>query len=326
MRINSGKTLSQENRDKICMTGIYSLEPVLDWFPPEQRDNYERIHWCKNWTFKPYKDLDDNIVMCDTYYSTEPTIMVVLDDELFEKFKFEYDTTKVRKVTARDFDNYDEEVRYHLPIDSGGSSYNNNYFVNIDAKPSFHKKLNNIEREIIEAKQKLSWLEDNKKRLLEEMGNEDIKPKITPFAIGVPTEKELQGIGSYLRQSKEGYLLKTGTPEVKYMNRNGLVETASVNRYYAVRPILYFPKEQTRYDENNIVYNPGKENEISFTVINDGMALCDKTVGTIPFMEHGLSPEYKAQEYLYQTFLDTYGIELNGVQELCKEAEEDLDR
>ena len=318
MYINQNKPLSKENRDKVCMTGIYSLEPVRDWF--KNKDDID-IHWCKNWTFAPYENIDGQIVMYDTYYSSEPTIAVVLDDEMFEKFKFEYDTTKVRRVNPKEFYKYDEEDRYHLPIDSGGSEFNKNYFVRKGAEPSIHKRLNKICEDIDKAMRDLEYLKRDKEALIQEMGQKNIKPKITPRDIHIPTYEQLMGINSFNLKADKPYLVMidefndkdfTDKKDIPVINENGEITKAQDGHIY-LRPVIYFPEDQTKYDECHIIYNAGKGNEISFTIYNDGRALCDNLIDFDCKANTRNEWWTAAERYLNTTFLKEYGIELNGL-------------
>ena len=60
-------SLSQENIDKLCMTGVYRCDPVLSWIESWRRDT---PYHCINWTFRIYNYPEYNkIYMRDTYWS-----------------------------------------------------------------------------------------------------------------------------------------------------------------------------------------------------------------------------------------------------------------
>ena len=74
--------LSQDNIDKICMTGVYRCNPVLKWLPSYKRDN---PYHCVNWIFTPDK-YKDNYYMRDTYWSSD-RFSILLSDENFDMFE-----------------------------------------------------------------------------------------------------------------------------------------------------------------------------------------------------------------------------------------------
>lgn len=99
--------LSEENINKLCMTGIYRCDPVLSWIPSWRRDN---PYHCINWTFKVRKhDGSNKYYMYDTYWSTGDGLIVELTDENFNKFELLFDMNDVRKVSPPDFYDYNEE-------------------------------------------------------------------------------------------------------------------------------------------------------------------------------------------------------------------------
>ena len=162
-------SLSQENINKLCMTGIYHCDPVLSWIESWRRDT---PYHCINWTFKVRKyerssELD-KYYMCDTYWSTGDNLSVELTDDNFDKFEFMFDMNEVHKVSPPDFYDYNEEDRWHVALDSGGYQYSKHYYVRKGAKKNKEVLLERLNRELESLKSQVKWKEDEIAKVLVE--------------------------------------------------------------------------------------------------------------------------------------------------------------
>lgn len=158
-------SLSQENIDKLCMTGIYECEPVLSWIESWRRD---QPYHCINWNFRVRKSSKGTYYMVDTYWSGVDGLVVELTDENFDKFVLLFDMNEVEKVSKEDFYDYNEEDAWHVALDSGGYQYSRYYFVRKGAKKNKDIQLERLNRELESLKCKVRWKEDEIKRVLED--------------------------------------------------------------------------------------------------------------------------------------------------------------
>lgn len=159
-------SLSQENIDKLCMTGIYKCEPVLSWIESWRRDN---PYHCINWTFKIYNYPEYNkIYMRDTYWSGGSGLSVELTDDNFDKFEFIFDMNEVHKVNPPDFYDYNEEDRWHVALDSGGYQYSRHYYVRKGAKKNKKVLLERLNLELNSLKRQVEWKEEEIAKVLAE--------------------------------------------------------------------------------------------------------------------------------------------------------------
>lgn len=157
-------SLSEENINKLCMTGIYRCDPVLSWIAWWRRD---KPYHCINWTFKVRKhDGSNKYYMYDTYWSTGDGLIVELTDENFDKFELLFDMNEVRKVSPTDFYDYNEEDRWHVALDSGGYQYSRHYYVRKDAKKNKKIQLERLSQELESLKNQVKWKEDEIARVL----------------------------------------------------------------------------------------------------------------------------------------------------------------
>ena len=146
-------SLSQQNIDKLCMTGIYHCDPVLSWLESFRRSD---PYHCINWTFKVMKDENsDDYYMCDTYWSGWEGLRVKLDDKNIDKFELLFDMNDVHKVSPTDFYDYDECDRWHTALDSAGYQYSKYFFVRNGAKKNkeillarLNDELDDLERRV----------------------------------------------------------------------------------------------------------------------------------------------------------------------------------
>ena len=157
-------SLSQENINKLCMTGIYQCKPVLSWIESWRRDN---PYHCINWTFKVRKYDDGAYYMYDTYWSGGGGLSIKLTDKNFDKFNLLFDMNDVHKVSPPDFYDYNEEDRWHIALDSGGYQYSRYYFVRKGAKKNKDIQLERLNRELESLKAQVRWKEEEIKRVLE---------------------------------------------------------------------------------------------------------------------------------------------------------------
>ena len=151
-------SLSQENINKICMTGVYSCDPQLSWIESWRRSD---PYHCINWTFKIVKyDDSDKYYMRDTYWSGCEGLKVELTDENFDKFELLFDLEQVSKVSPPDFYDYDEEDRWHVALDSGGYRYSKHYFVRKGAQKNKEVLLERLNRELESLKRQVRCKEE----------------------------------------------------------------------------------------------------------------------------------------------------------------------
>lgn len=124
--------LSQNNVEKLCMTGLYGCNPVPSWLPSYKRDT---PYWCRNWTFKIHKHGDD-YYMCDTYWSTGDEYPVKLTDDNFDKFTLLFDFNDVEEFHGeyRKWVEYSSADRFRAAVNSGGVN-NPKYYIRKDARP-----------------------------------------------------------------------------------------------------------------------------------------------------------------------------------------------
>ena len=136
--------LSEENRDKIIMSGLYTCEPQLEWLPLYKRDN---PYWCKNWTFRPV-EYGGKLFMRDTYWSSE-TFQVELTDSNFDLFSLIFDFNEVEeyKQTTDKWVCYEEEDRWRIAVDSGGWRFPR-YYIRKESKPNKDLVIERLEEEI----------------------------------------------------------------------------------------------------------------------------------------------------------------------------------
>jgi hypothetical protein len=159
-------SLSQENIDKLCMTGIYRCDPVLSWIESWRRDS---PYHCINWTFKVYMyDEYNKIYMRDTYWSGGSGLSIKLTDENFDKFDLLFDMNDVHRVSPPDFYDYNEEDRWHIALDSGGYRFSKYYFVRNGAKKNKNIQLERLNRELESLKNEVKWKKEEIAKILAE--------------------------------------------------------------------------------------------------------------------------------------------------------------
>lgn len=160
-------SLSQENIDKLCMTGLYRCEPVLKWLPEYKRNN---PYWCKNWTFRVGR-FKDQYYMRDTYWATGDENPVLLTDENFDLFELVFDFNDVEKfnLDTQRWLTYAEEDRWCVAVDSGGNSYPK-YYIRKGSMPV--KKL--VAKRLSDEIQNLKLTVKVKTKLLDDVLNDNV--------------------------------------------------------------------------------------------------------------------------------------------------------
>lgn len=146
--------LSQENRDKLILTGLYETKPnkkIKGW--------YDNPYWCFNWTFRVQCNEDqDKYYMVDTYFNDK---YFELTDEYFDLFTLIFDFNDVEKHNGNNIWDYDEDDRYHVAIDSNGRCYGGKYFIKKGATKNKEKVLRRLKEEIDSTKDRAKGLERN---------------------------------------------------------------------------------------------------------------------------------------------------------------------
>ena len=159
-------SLSQENIDKLCMTGVYIASPD-DFKCPANRDPF----WCRNWTFRVRQDRNGDYCMDDTFWSSTPNSISLMDSN-FDKFTLLFDLNDVEKYHGQKIYDYDENDYWIVPMDSGGRG-DPTIFVKKGARPVKEKVVKRLEYEIARLKDDLKWKERDLKAVL--MDEKDLR-------------------------------------------------------------------------------------------------------------------------------------------------------
>ena len=148
--------LSQENRDKLILSGLYKTEPnkkLKSWY-----DSSSPFH-CFNWTFKiQYNEKLDKYSMVDTYFNDK---YIEITDENINLFELIFDFNDVVSHSGTHIWDYEEEDTYHVAIDSGGMYCGGKYFIKKGATKNKEKVLRRLKEEIDFAKDRVKDLERN---------------------------------------------------------------------------------------------------------------------------------------------------------------------
>lgn len=163
--------LSQDNINKLCMTGVYRCNPVLKWLPSYKRDN---PYHCVNWIFTPDK-YKDNYYMMDTYWLSD-RFSILLSDENFDMFELLFDKTEVEKFSGdyAHWIEYDESDRWSVAMDSGGINYPKR-FIRKGTVPDKDKVVERLKNEITYLKNEIAY----KQRTLDDVINDRINLRYT---------------------------------------------------------------------------------------------------------------------------------------------------
>ena len=134
--------LSQENINKLCMTGIYKSSPNKFY-----KNTYKDPYHCRNWTFRVRQDSFGEYCMDDTYWSLSPNSISLMDSN-FDKFEFLFDMKDVEEYKGKHITDYAEEDCWmHIPIDSGGRNFPKD-FIKKGAMPIKERVLERLREEL----------------------------------------------------------------------------------------------------------------------------------------------------------------------------------
>lgn len=117
--------LSESNRIKLCMSGIYTHEPETKYRGSLYSDN---LYHCCNWTFTVQQWNDGRIFMTDTYWSDGSSLKIELTDDNIDEFTLLFDCNDVTSHSGHNIYDYDESNWWHVAIDSGGMYCGGKYF------------------------------------------------------------------------------------------------------------------------------------------------------------------------------------------------------
>ena len=152
--------LSQENVNKLVMTGLYKHEPDKRYRGSLYWDN---MYHCFNWTFKiSHNEKTDKWYMVDTYFNDKS---IELTDDNFDEFDFLFDFNEVERHSGENIYEYDESDWWHVAIDSGGMYCCGKYFVKKGAIKSKEKVLKRIANEINRLERELERKREDYKRV-----------------------------------------------------------------------------------------------------------------------------------------------------------------
>jgi len=147
--------LSNDKINKLCMSGIYKCDPMLEKLPSYMRDN---PYWCHNWTFRVAEDNGD-YYMWDTYWGNN--FCILLTDDNFEKFEFLFDSNEVEFYRGSHWDEYPDNQKWRVRLDSGGNT-NPKLLIKHGAKPVKERV---VKRLLEEIKSLENQVEDKKRSL-----------------------------------------------------------------------------------------------------------------------------------------------------------------
>lgn len=108
--------LSNEKVNKLCMTGIYRCDPILEKLPSYMRDS---PYHCHNWTFRVAEN-DGDYYMWDTYWGND--FHILLTDENFDKFELVFDSNDVEIYKGSHWSDYSDDDKWLIRLDSGGGT------------------------------------------------------------------------------------------------------------------------------------------------------------------------------------------------------------
>ena len=159
-------SLSKENISKLCLTGVYRCDPIESGLGKGESSEY--LYWCRNWIFRVQENRDNTYTMVDTYWGSGEHCFD-LTDENFDKFKFLFDLTEVKKVSRTEFYDYNEDDRWFVAMDSSGWQYSDDYYVKKDAKKNKEKLLSRLNDELAY----LRWQVEDKEREIARIKEKD---------------------------------------------------------------------------------------------------------------------------------------------------------
>ena len=152
--------LSQENVNKLVITGLYKHDPDKRYRSSVFWDN---MYHCFNWTFKiSHNEKTDKWYMVDTYFNDKS---IELTDDNFDEFEFLFDFNEVEKHSGKYIYEYDESDWWHVAIDSGGMYCGGKYFVKKGATKNKEKVLKRIKDEINSLERQLKSKREDYRRV-----------------------------------------------------------------------------------------------------------------------------------------------------------------
>lgn len=161
--------LSEKNRRKLKMTGVYRHEPDV-----KLRGSLytQSLYHCCNWTFKPREHDDGSIYMIDTYWSSGG-FYVELTDDNFDEFEFIVDLNDIKLFTesTSKMSDYAPCDLYRLALDSRGVP--GRLYIRKDAHKIRENVIKRLEEEIEEAENALACKQADLKRVLDGTCNLD---------------------------------------------------------------------------------------------------------------------------------------------------------
>lgn len=159
--------LSQENINKLVMTGLYRHEPDKRY---RGSLYWNDMYHCFNWTFRiSYNEKENKWYMVDTYFGDKS---IELTNDNFDEFEFLFDFNKVESHSGKNIYEYDESDWWHVAVDSGGITYGK-YFVRKGATKNKERVLKRIEEEINSLERQLKI----KKEYYEKVKNNEVDLK-----------------------------------------------------------------------------------------------------------------------------------------------------
>ena len=140
--------LSEENKQKLVLTGLYSHKPDINMRSTLYVND---LFWCFNWTFKIYRR-NDIYYFVDTYFNDK---YYEITNENIDEFKLIFDFNDVERISESEATKYDDEDVFHVAVDSGGMYCGGKWFIKKGAKKSKKKVIALLEEEIRSAKLQL---------------------------------------------------------------------------------------------------------------------------------------------------------------------------
>lgn len=150
--------LSENKRNNLCMTGIYTHAPEVKYRANMFRNN---LYHCCNWTFTVQQWNDGRIFMKDTYWSDDSSLLIELTDGNIDEFTFLFDCNDVMSHSGHNIYDYGESDWWHIAIDSGGMYCGGKYFLKKGAVKNREKVLKRLEEEILSVERDLEHKKQN---------------------------------------------------------------------------------------------------------------------------------------------------------------------
>lgn len=153
--------LSEENRRKIKMTGIYRHEPDANLRGTLYSTT---LYHCCNWTFRP-RETDSGIDMVDTFWSSGPFKIELTDDNI-DEFDFVVDENDISLYTDAfsRLGEYSPDDIYRLALDSRGVP--GRLYIRKGATKLRNKVIARVKEEIEKCERDLQCKKDELQRLL----------------------------------------------------------------------------------------------------------------------------------------------------------------